>query len=522
MCAYAVLLMIAGSKVYAHETAVADSLQQSQRGLSLRNNLVWDAAGELNLGFEIPLNNHLSLGANLGLKSWPRYFFWDTENVDNTKHWRNILVAPELRYWPGNIYDGWFIGADAIYTHFNVGNVTFPFGLYKAVRDQRMQGDFFGAGVFGGHSWWLGNHWRIEAEAGIGAGYQKSDKYECAHCGSKLGTSSGPVIIPKLGINLAYNFGARKRARREVIEAIEIIEQPVKDTIVPPAPEVKPEPPVIAVTHVPDYMGVAGELAPRHPVLHKSSDYTPYTPDRILRKEEGALFVFFERNKSILKRSFTENGTNKDNGPVLDEIMEVTNSIIKDSTSRVSRIQIIGLASVEGPLAHNQDLSDRRATALKKYIQERLPVQDSLFESVGGGEAWSDFRDIICDLISDGGGEGMTVTQLQGILEIIDSEPDVNARERKIKRLDGGKVYKALLPHILSGLRNSGYIRIYFDYVPDEGARKINEAIDQLEQGNADEALRLLEALKDDPRSAEARTAALRLKAWQEQNKNNN
>ncbi len=62
---------------------------------------------------------------------------------------------------------------------------------------------------------------------------------------------------------------------------------------------------------------------------------------------------------------------------------------------------------------------------------------------------------------------------------------------------------------MLRDQRNSGYVRIYFDYVPDEGARSINDAIAVLEAGDAEEALRRLEALRDDPRSDQACAVAL-------------
>ena len=256
-------------------------------------------------------------------------------------------------------------------------------------------------------------------------------------------------------------------------------------------------------------MGVAGELAPRHPVLRPSSEYQPYTPDRILRKEEGALYVFFELDNSKLKTSFTENGRVRDNAPVLDEIIQITSSILRDTTSSVSRIQIVGLASVEGPEERNIRLSNERASALQHYIQDRLPVPDSLFETVGGGEAWADFADVVAELEMQGGGDGLRPAELRKVLEIIRTEPDVSRREWKIKRLEGGSVYKSLLPHILSDLRNSGYIRIYFDYVPDGNARMINEAIRLLGEGELQSSLAILSTLRDDPRSDEAYAAAL-------------
>lgn len=485
----------------AATAAKSDSLRHS--GPSVRTNLVWLAAGEPNLGVEFPLSRRLTLGANAGLKPWPRFLPWDMEMVENTRHWRNFAIVPELRFWPDRAYQGWFAGIDLIYTHFNVGNVQFPFGLYPLVKDHRLQGDFYGAGLFAGYSWRLGDHWRLEAEAGLGAGYANAGVYHCDHCSDQVDVHQGVSLVPKLGLNIAYDFKRREK-RQEIVEIIQAIEKPVPPVVVEPPQEL-----VLAPGIVPDYMGRAGELAPHHPVLRPTSQYQPYTPDRILRKEEGALYVFFEQGKSVLKRTFTEEGGTRDNGPVLDEIMDLTTQILADTTSRVSCIQIIGLASIEGPLEGNNRLSGARALALQQYIQDRLPVADGLFELIPGGEAWTELRDLIQDLYLAGGGDGLSTDDLSKVLEIIDSDADVNRKEQLIRNLDGGRIYQILLPTILNDLRNSGYVRIYFDYVPDEGARAINDAIAALEAGDTDSGLRQLEALRDDPRSDQAYAVAL-------------
>ena len=140
------------------------------QGMSIRTNLLWDGAAEPNIGVEFPVGKHVSLGANAGIKTWPRWLFWDNDNVQNTRHWRNYAVVPEVRYYFDQVYDGFFVGGDAIYTHFNVGNVTFPFNMYPEVENHRVQGSFWGGGLFVGYSWWLGQHFRIEAEAGVAAG----------------------------------------------------------------------------------------------------------------------------------------------------------------------------------------------------------------------------------------------------------------------------------------------------------------------------------------------------------------
>ena len=472
-------------------------------GPSIRTNLIWLAAAEPNIGLEFPISKRLTLGGNFGLKPWPRFLPWDTDVVNNTRHWRNIAIVPELRFWPDRNYEGWFTGLDLIYTHYNVGNVRFPFGLYPEVRDHRLQGDFYGIGLFAGRSWWLSDHWRLEAEAGLGVGYARAEKYNCDHCSEMIGLHEGPALVPKLGLNLAYN--ARRRQQREhIVEVIREIEKPLPPLEVERPAELKME-----LAQVPDYMGRAGELAPHHPVLRPTSQYQPYTPDRILRKEEGALYVFFELDKSVLKRTFTEGGYSRDNGPVLDEIMDLTSQILADTTSRVSCIQIIGLASIEGPVDRNLRLSGNRALALQKYIQQRLPVKDELFELIKGGEAWTELRDQIHDLYLEGGAGSLTKDDLRKVLDVLESDVDVNTKERRLKALSGGRIYKVLLPTILHDQRNSGYVRIYFDYVPDEGARAINDAISDLEAGTTQEGLRKLEALRDDPRSDQAYAVAL-------------
>lgn len=437
----ALSLVSAGLFVIASQSA-------SAQGVSLRTNLAWDAVAEPNLGIEFPIAEHWSLGANAGLKAWPRWLAWDW-NTENATHWRNFAVVPEARFYFDQVYDGLFLAGDIIYTHYNVGSVKFPFGLYPAVRDYRLQGDFYGGGLSVGYSWWMGPHWRIEAEAGVGVGYAKADKFECAHCGSQVGTHQGVALVPKLGVNIAYNFKRREQKKQEILEIIAPMQpEPAKE------PEVQPEPEPQAEPELPIL---------RHPVVRPASEYKPYTPDRVLRKEKGALYVYFPKNSGSLERSFTDGAYSRDNGPTLDEIMEVTAEILKDPVASVSCIQIVGLSSVDGPSDVNRSLSLDRAKSLKQYIQDRLPVPDGLFETVGGGEAWTELKDILQDLQKGIGESPLTPQQLQQVLDILDSETQSDARERRLRALDGGKIFRILSEGLLKDLRNSGYVRVYIE-----------------------------------------------------------
>lgn len=248
------------------------------------------------------------------------------------------------------------------------------------------------------------------------------------------------------------------------------------------------------VATVPDNTGKAGELQRSNPVLHPMSEYKPYTRDRILRKERGALYVHFALDKADLRRNF------RDNAQTLDRIVDITRQIMNDSTSSVRCIQIVGLASVEGSAKHNEQLAAQRGAVLKRYIQQHLPVADSLFEVANGGEAWTELRSQIADSDSP---------YRDRLTSIIDSEVNPAERERKLKALDGGKAYAWVREHLLGDQRNSGYMRIYYDYVPDTAAATINSATDLIANGEYAQALQLLQGVRSDRRAQNALGVAL-------------
>ena len=251
---------------------------------------------------------------------------------------------------------------------------------------------------------------------------------------------------------------------------------------------------VPALADVADNTGVAGALMKDNPVLEHISKYRPYDSSRILRKEKDMLYVHFPLDKTTLLRDF------RDNAPILDRIVDITRQIMADSTSHVVKIQIIGLASVEGPQSRNLQLGKGRAEALKRYVQGRVATPDDLYECVNGGEAWTELRDQISDTDSP---------YREQLLSIIDNEPNLDRREAKIKALDRGKAFAYLKSNVLSDQRNSGYVRIYYDYVPDAAAATINKASALLRQEKYDEALQLLRTVQSDQRAQNALGVAL-------------
>ena len=238
---------------------------------------------------------------------------------------------------------------------------------------------------------------------------------------------------------------------------------------------------VPAILPVEDNTGKAGELQRTNPVLQHISKYRPYDETRILRKESDMLFVNFPLDKTTLLHDF------RSNGPTLDTIVSITRQIMADTTSTVKLIQIIGLASVEGSIKHNCWLAEHRAIALRTYVQERVPSSNALYEICNGCEGWSELRDQINDSEFEG---------KEGLLDIIEHTADANERERLMKRYQGGKPWAYVKEHILQDQRNSGYLRIYYDYVPDTAAATINAASELLRQDKATEALAQLRTVQ--------------------------
>lgn len=176
----------------------------SAQTLALRTNLLYDATLSPNLGAEVRLGETWTAGMNVGLNAW------DIDKQKNKK-WRHLLVSPNIRhYFPqkGDTlfrrYRGHYLELDAIYSHFNVGNVKFPFGMYKSVRDRRLQGDLLALGGKYGYAWILARDWRVEAEAGVAVGYAWYKEYECDHCGTYYGKGDRIFLLPQLGINVVY------------------------------------------------------------------------------------------------------------------------------------------------------------------------------------------------------------------------------------------------------------------------------------------------------------------------------
>jgi hypothetical protein len=190
------LLGMAIPQAVEAQSHASDSIPQPR--IALRTNLLYDATLSPNIGVDVRVDSAWTVGLLAGFNAW------DIDKEKNKK-WRHMLFSLRARnYLNDSIFHKRYIEADVIYSHFNVGNVKFPFGLYKSVRDRRLQGDLVALGGKYGYSWILARDWRIEAEAGVAVGYAWFKEYDCPHCGTFLGNGDRIFLLPQLGINVVY------------------------------------------------------------------------------------------------------------------------------------------------------------------------------------------------------------------------------------------------------------------------------------------------------------------------------
>ena len=436
-------------------------LPSTAQKVTVSNNLLYDAWLTPNLRVGVRLSPHWSAGVSAGYRPWP--------TDDNTsRKWKHLLVSPDLRYWTDSVNVHHFFGVNLIYSHYNVADLKFPFGLYKGVRDERRQGDLGALGVFYGYSWPLGRHWNIEAVIGAAVGYTKYDRYACGHCGAKIGTEKKVFVMPQAALNVVYNFPGRPVKTVEepaitipsvVVDTAEVVQPPVVIPVKPDTPEV--ETPVVKEPSI-------DVLRRSEPMIAHISEYQPYDRNQVLRRDKKALFVYFPLMKSDIQPDY------RDNKQTLERILNVTEKVMADNSALLCKIQIVGLASWDGNKSFNERLAMERAKSLKKYVQDTLPIDDDQFELTYGGEDWADFRDEVEEEIArltnsaegDTGRESQTaISQLQEVVSIIDSETNLSRREQQIRKLRGGRTYQYIRDHHLADQRNAGYLQIYFDYV---------------------------------------------------------
>ena len=157
-------------------------------------------------------------------------------------------------------------------------------------------------------------------------------------------------------------------------------------------------------------------------------------------------YLNFKVNQSALLADYMNNPTE------LAKIHSSIDSIREDNNYRIARIEIVGYSSPEGSYAANARLSEQRAKALEQNLKHAYQLDDSMIDCRSVPENWEGLAAWLREY---------RPSYMQKVLDIIGQTPEPDARDAKIKAIDGGKIYNALLQEVYPKLRLVEYTVSY-------------------------------------------------------------
>lgn len=165
--------------------------------VALKTNVLYWATTSLNAGAEMQVAPRWTMDVSA---SYNPFTFARNRKL------KHVAIQPEARYWLCAPWQGHFVGAHLLYTHYNAGGLDLPFGLWPKLKDYRFQGDLGALGLVYGYSWMLpGRRWSMEAAVGVGYGLTHYTQYACVRCGSKVGERTRGLFLPtKLSLTFVY------------------------------------------------------------------------------------------------------------------------------------------------------------------------------------------------------------------------------------------------------------------------------------------------------------------------------
>jgi hypothetical protein len=398
---------------------VQDSVQErnvhTRAVFALKTNILEWATITPNLGAEVTLAPKWSLELAGSINPF---------KFSDNKKWKHYQGTLEARYWFKESMNGHFLGIHVGGGEYNVAGIKVPFWGFK--KDFRYEGWHVRAGITYGYHWALNHHWSLEALLGLGVVHTKYDKFECATCGKNHGNEKKTFFAPtRLAVNLVYTFGKSKArdVRTVVLPSINTV---TKDTVylTEVVKEIVKEP--------------AQSIEEMFPFVHREG----------LPSSGTHMPVRYRLDNFDLDESYSQNREH------LSSILTALDMILSSDSIKVSRVDIEGYASPEGPYERNQHLGQRRADALKDYIlRKEHRLTDSMILARSGGEDWVGLRMLVVE--SDMVGKDQ-------VLNIIDNVPESQRKDR-LKALNGGRTYRSIADVLYPQLRSACYIDVWYD-----------------------------------------------------------
>ncbi len=173
--------------------------------------------------------------------------------------------------------------------------------------------------------------------------------------------------------------------------------------------------------------------------------YVKPAPEEVkARHLDGSAYLDFPVNQITIYPDYRNNSVE------LRKIQQTVEAVKNDPYATITSLSIKGYASPEGTYKGNAYLAENRAKALLNYVKEHYDLS--------GVELSVDFEPEDWEGLEAAVEEG-SLPDKEELLAIIraDEPADWDAREWKLKALNGGTSYKILLRDVYPALRHSDY-----------------------------------------------------------------
>ena len=140
------------------------------------------------------VSRHFTVNASAKVNPWT-FHRGDPDIQMQNRHQTYALGA---RWWPWNVYSGWWVSCYAQYQEYNRGGI---------FRRRTEEGDAFGMGLSAGWSLMLHSNINLDLGLGFWGGRKIYTEYECPWCGRVTDTGAKWFLMPnELIVALLFTF----------------------------------------------------------------------------------------------------------------------------------------------------------------------------------------------------------------------------------------------------------------------------------------------------------------------------
>lgn len=167
----------------------------SQRWMAGTNAADWAYFGTVNAEASVAVDRRVSVHASAKYNPWS----WKKASGERINQKQQTYTLG-FRYWPWNVYSGWWMGAGARVGEYNRG------GLIKSETEE---GDAAGVDFYAGYTLMLHKRFNLEIGWGMWAGKKRYISYDCPTCGHIIHDKEGSkaFLLPdNPTVNLVWIF----------------------------------------------------------------------------------------------------------------------------------------------------------------------------------------------------------------------------------------------------------------------------------------------------------------------------